>query len=175
MGNTINIKQVMRSLMDMTGCEVNDFSKLELELRNAYVARYMPNTNFMEQDETVKELSLLYFRQLLFEFWHRVIVTGDNTYLYNTPTQEGMSFKLLGTGVEVWEELERFVMLGGMARIKTSVKFHELGKCEFDRDRIALQLMMYADLVVKARAIKDEKEARKFFINGKKKIFKDEK
>ena len=173
MGNRINIKQVMRSLMDMTGCEINDFSKLELELRNAYVARYMPNTNFMEQDETVKELCLLYFREMLFDFWHRIIVTGDNTYLYSTPTQEGVSFKLLGTGVEVWEELERFVMIGGMARIKMSVSFQKFGKCELDR--IALQLMMYADLVVKARAIKEEKEARKFFINGKKNIFKDEK
>jgi hypothetical protein len=171
--NTINIKQVMRSLMDMTGCEVNDFGKLELEMRNSYVGCYMPDSNFMEQDETVKELCLLYFRQLLFEFWQRVIVTGDNTYLYNTSTQEGVSFKLLGTGVEVWEELERFIMLGGISRIKTSVRVHEFGKCELDR--IALQLMMYAELVVKARAIKDEKEARKFFINGKKNIFKDEK
>lgn len=173
MGNTINIKQVMRSLADITGCESNDFGKLELEMRNSYVGCYMPDSNFMEQDEKVKELCLLYFRQLLFEFWHRVIVTGDNTYLYGTPTQEGVSFKLLGTGVEVWEELERFILTWGIARIGTPVRFLKPDRCEMDK--IALHMMMYADLIAKARAIKDAKEAQKFFINGKKNIFKDEK
>lgn len=172
MGNTVNIKQVMRSLMDITGCESNDFSKLELEMRNSYVGCYMPDSNFMEQDKKVKELCLLYFRALLFEFWHKVIVTRDNTYLYEIFSQEGLSFKLLGTGVEVWEELERYVITGGIARIATvadkTVKFGDI-------DKVAFQMMMYADLIAKARAIKDASEAQKYFINGKKNIFRDEK
>ena len=170
MENTVNIKIVMQCMIDMTGCTLNDLSKLELEMRNAYVGMYMPNSNFMEQDEKVKELCLFYFRQQLFDFWHSVIVTGDNLYLLASATQEGIAFKLLGNGVEVWAELERQLLGKALAHIS------EVGKSSYkvrtQIDKIALKLMMYGDLIEKARGIKDRKEADKFFTSGKNKIFK---
>lgn len=177
MENIINIKQVIQKLIDVTGAEMMDFGKLELHLRNAYVDTYMPESNFMEGDDKVKDLCHVYLRQLLYDFWHSLIVTGDNMYLLGTATQEGIAFKLLQNGVEVWEELEKNVLNKAVAHIgqagsSVGTPTTASDKLRTQIDRIAFTMLMYADLHNKAREIKDEKEARKFFNNGKRQIFR---
>jgi hypothetical protein len=171
MENIINIKQVIQKLTDVTGAEMIDFGKLELHLRNAYVGTYMPESNFMEGDEKVKELCFAYYRQLLYDFWHSLKVTGDNLYLLGTGTQEGIAFKLLANGAEVWEELEKHLLNKAIAHIRQVGK--EGYKLRTQIDRIAMTMLMYADLHEKARKIKCDKEATKFYKDGKNKLFRD--
>lgn len=166
MENRVNYNQVIRELMDIVGTKRFGFDLLELHLRNGYCEKYMPETNMMNGDDWVKELSLDYCWQLCYEFRRSLTITGDNMCLRELRTQEGSFFKLLADGVEVWEELERYVLGWGLRHIGQVA--YQKGQLSRYIDRLALDMLFYADSVNRARAMGDKKEGEKFLFKIRK-------
>ena len=122
MENKKDIAGIKQKIQDITGCEMREFHNVEHDFIVDYVGRFMPESSFMEGNEKVIELAKCYCNELVYDFWMRLVRKSSallgEMYFFGAATPEGVSYKLLANGIEVWQEFEKQIICGGLKKLE---------------------------------------------------------